>query len=78
MPSESKVDSADQYQVDEEEEEEDDVQEMVKLLTDLDFILALQTDDKLIYGSKATKKEKKVLLEKIKKERKAATPAAKT
>ena len=60
----------------EEEEEEDDVQEMVKLLTNLDFVLALQTEDKLIYGSKTTKKEKKALLEKIKKERKAA--AAKT
>lgn len=43
---------------------------MIKLLQGEEYILALQRDDQLTFGSHATKKEKNALLERIKAERK--------
>ena len=60
----------------EEEEEVDDVQEMIELLKKEDFILALKTDDQLVFGAETTKKERKKITERIKGERKEERKAA--
>ena len=39
----------------------DEIQEMVDLLIEREYVLAVKTDKKLIFGTKATKKEKTVL-----------------
>ena len=64
---------------DSEDEDEDDydVALMIKVLQNEEYILALKTDDKLIFGSKATGKEKSVLVGRIKNERKRAAAKAK-
>ena len=60
-----------------EDEDEYDVALMIKVLQNEEYILALKTDDKLIFGSKATGKEKSVLVGRIKNERKRAAAKAK-
>ena len=46
--------------------------EMVSLLVHKDFILALKTEEKLVFGASATKKERAQLTDKIKAERREA------
>ena len=60
----------------EEEEEVNEVQKMIKLLQKEDYILALKTDDQLVFGAETTKKERKKLNERIKAERRTERKAA--